>query len=346
VLGVAGALLIAVILWRGRDMLEGHGEKAVGDGRNPVTYGFELGNTLVPLPEIAASGLPRDGLPVLDFPRLLAPAQADSLYERQHYKYLVPGDRVIGVTQGGRARAYPISVLNWHEVVNDTLGGRPILVTYSPLCDASVVFDRELPTNGGSPGSALLFSFSGLLYNTNLLIYDRGADHRGESLWSQLQARAVAGPAANAGRRLRILPCAVARWADWREKYPETTVLEPEPSRRERYQRDPYVHDYGSDLIRFPVDPLPPPGTPGYKTPCVIVGVDGRYAVYPLPVIAGKAGVDGTWETRQGGRLLRFTFRDRPATAWVDAAGGGAEVLYSFWYAWYSCRPEESPLVR
>jgi hypothetical protein len=357
------------------DMLAGHGDRAVGDGKDPTTYGFDLSNSLVPLTGIAASGLPRDGLPVLDFPQLLTPAQADSLNRTPHYKYLVPGDRVIGVALGGRARAYPISVMNWHEVVNDTLDGRPIVVTYSPLCDASVVFDRRLPLpvkapsgdDPRAPGESLsarmasrrslgaevapdttaLFSFSGLLYNSNLVIYDRRKDHHGESLWSQLQARAIAGPGSDDGRRLQVLPCVVARWTDWRETYPETTVLKPELSRRERYQRDPYVHDYGSDLLRFPVEPLPPQGTPGYKTPCVIVGVDHRYAVYPLSLIAGKAGGGGIWETRQGEQPLRFTFRDRPPTVWVDAPGDAdAEVIYSFWYAWYACRPQESSLAR
>jgi hypothetical protein len=328
-------------------MFAGHGDRAVGDGRDPTTYGFDLGNCLVSPTGIAASGLPRDGLPVLDFPRLLTPAQADSLHGAQHYKYLVPGDRVIGVALEGRARAYPISVMNWHEVVNDTLGGRPIAVTYSPLGDASVVFDRRQSAAAGAADTTLLFSFSGLLYNSNLVIYDRREADRGESLWSQLQARAVAGPAADNGRRLSLLPCTVARWADWRERYPGTTVLRPEPSRRERYQRDPYIHDYGSDLMRFSVAPLPPRDTPEYKTPCVIVGVDHRYLVYPLPVIARRAVAGGIWETRQGGRSLRFTCKDPPLTVWVDTPDAAdVEVIYSFWYAWYSCRPQESSLVR
>lgn len=336
-----------VICWRGHDMLAGRGDRAIGDGEDPASYGFDLGHCLVPLAGIAASGLPRDGLPVLDFPRLLSPGQADSLHRVQHYKYLVPGDRVIGVSLGGQARAYPISVMNWHEVVNDTLGGQPIAVTYSPLCDASVVFDRRLPRAVVAPDTTLLFSFSGLLYNSNLVMYDRRAGHRGESLWSQLQARAVAGPAAAEGRRLRIVPGTVARWADWRKRHPETTVPDPEPSRRERYQRDPYAHDYGSDVVRFPVEPLPPPGTPGYKTPCVIVGVDHRYTVYPLPLIAERTKADGTWEIRQGNQSLTFTFTNQPATARVDAPGAAqVEVIYAFWYAWYSCRPQESSLVR
>jgi hypothetical protein len=365
VVGLAVLLLAVAAYWRGHDMVSGHGDRAVGDGTDPATYGFDLDASLVPRTGIAASGLPRDGLPVLDYPRLLAPAQADSLHREAHYKYLVPGDRVIGVALGGQARAYPISVMNWHEVVNDTLGGQPIAVTYSPLGDASVVFDRRLPppiaadgafTTGDGPDRApnartepdttVLFSLSGLLYNSNLLMYDRRDGHRGESLFNQLQARAVAGPAAVEGRRLQVIPCVVARWGDWRARHPATTVLYPEPSRRERYQRNPYAHDYGSDQLRYAVDPLPPRDTPGRKTPCVIVGVDHRYVVYPLPLIARHAGLGGTWQTTQGAQSLRFGCSEDASTAWVEAPGRtDIEVFYSFWYAWYSCRPGESSLA-
>jgi hypothetical protein len=335
----------------------------VGDGKDPATYGFDLGNLLISRKTLAASGLPRDGLPALSFPRLFTPRQADSLHQAGHYKYLVSGDRVIGVFLGGRARAYPVALMNWHEVVNDSLGGWPIVVTYSPLCDAAAVFDRRplggarsgvegLPRapDGGRAGDEVatqLFELSGLLCNSNLVLYDRQPGHRGESLWSQLEARAIAGPAAGRGDELRVLPCVVARWADWRARYPETTVPEPEPARRERYLRDPYVHDFGSDLLRFPVDPLPPRGDLGWKAPCVIVGLDRRFAVYPLALLAERAGASGVWETRQGGTTLRFNVRTPPLTAWVEAAAGEEpEVIYSFWFAWYAGHPDMGLLVR
>jgi hypothetical protein len=318
-------------------MTTGRSERAVGNGHDPATYGFDLGRLLVPPKTIAASGLPRDGLPVLDFPKIITPTQADSLHQRADYKYLVSGDRVIGVCWGGHARAYPIAVMNWHEVVNDTLGGRPIAVTYSPLCDAAAVFQRQ-------PG--VLFGLSGLLCNSNLLMYDRRTGHREESLWSQLQARAISGPAADQGTRLQVLPCALVRWADWRVIHPETTVLDPEPPRRERYQRDPYVHDYGSDRLRFPVDPLPPATGLGLKTPCVIVWVDGRAAVYPLPLIAADAGPSGFWEVRQDGETLRFTVRTSPLAVRVETVEGvDLAVIYSFWYAWYAAHPDTSAVV-
>ena len=103
-------------------------------------------------------------------------------------------------------RAYPLRVLVWHEVVNDTVSGLPILVTYNPLSEGIAVFDRRVA------GRTLSFGVSGLLYQSNLLMYDRDGTRGAESLWSQLQARAVSGPAAGAGQTLELVPFALARW--------------------------------------------------------------------------------------------------------------------------------------
>ncbi len=155
---------------------------AVGDGRNVASYGFDLTRCLVPRATLVAAGMPKDTLEPLPMRDLLTAAQVDSLNAAERGKYLVPDDLVIGVVVGGVARAYPIRVLNWHEVANDTLGGRPIAVTWHPLCGSSVVFDRRVA------GETLTFGQSGLLTNSNLLLYDRRDDTADE-------------PVAGAGRR-------------------------------------------------------------------------------------------------------------------------------------------------
>lgn len=190
---VALLLVSAVFLWRITSMRRSH-TPALGDGRNPQTYGFDLANFTGARDLLVASGLPRDGMPVLDLPPVWDRSVVDSLAGKGRAKYLVSGDRVIGVEIGGRTRAYPLILLNWHEVVNDTLGGAPILVTYNPLCDAAVVYDRRL--DGASPA---LFGHSGLLYNSDALLYDRGSGAGGASLWVQLTGEAVSGPAAGGG---------------------------------------------------------------------------------------------------------------------------------------------------
>ena len=130
-----------------------------------------------------------------------------------------PGERAAG--RDGRARAYPLSILEWHEVVNDRLGG-PLLVTYCPLCGSGVVAERRI---GSGPRGGIVTSFgvSGLLWRGNLVLYDRATG----SLWSQLLGRAVRGP--RTGERLRLLPSRLTTWGEWREGHPDTEVLLPPP---------------------------------------------------------------------------------------------------------------------
>ncbi|MBI1367895.1 MAG: DUF3179 domain-containing protein [Planctomycetes bacterium] len=163
-------------------------------------------------------------------------------------RFVVSHDEVIGVTINGESRAYPIRYLRWHEIVNDTIGGAPVAVTYNPLCDSSVVFDRRLN------GITLNFGFSGLLYNSNLVMYDRDS----MSLFCQLKAAAIAGPLA--GQSLTVLPLWYGTWKDWSEQHPDTSVFTGNNIYKERYYRDPLPDYYDKGELRFPVAPLPPPG--------------------------------------------------------------------------------------
>lgn len=131
---------------------------------------------------------------------------------------LAPNDLVVGVRRDGEARAYPLSLLTRHEVVNDTLGDRPLLVTYCPLCASGVVAER---TVGGGPAD---FSASGYLYRSDLVLYD----HTTASLWSQLLATAIRGPAT--GMALSLLPSSLTTWSRWRGANPDTRVLLPPPA--------------------------------------------------------------------------------------------------------------------
>jgi hypothetical protein len=146
----------------------------------------------------------------------------DSIPALVHFKALSAADspwandvRVIGVEVGGEARAYPLAVLNWHELVNDTLGGLPILVSDCPRCATGMVFDRTLD------GRTRQFGVSGLLYRSDLLLYD----HQTESLWSQIAATAVTGELA--GKKLNLLGSRQQRWMDWLSAHPK---LEPSDS--------------------------------------------------------------------------------------------------------------------
>lgn len=291
VLAAALVLTLAGTLWNLAPLFDPQRERPRGDGRTAESYGFDLGATIVPKAQIVASGMVADGLPALTDPKTIPPVELG--------RYLVPTDRVIGVVVNGAARAYPLRVLNWHEVVNDTVGGVPILVTYHPLSGGIAVFDRRLA------GRTPIFGVSGLLYQSNLLMYERAETRGGESLWNQLQARAVSGRAAEAGETLEPFPFALARFGDWLRDHPETTIVAPVPGEEKKYDQDVYGSYLNSRELRFPVDPLPPGDPIERKRTVFVTGSPGRWTVTPLSEVSPS----GT----------------TPTTG-----------FYAFWFAWYA----------
>jgi hypothetical protein len=144
-------------------------------------------------------------------------------------------ERVIGVTADGSARAYPLSILNWHEIVNDEFGG-PLLVTYCPLCGSGVTAERRVN------GEVTTFGVSGLLWRSDLVMFDELT----ESLWSQILGKAVRGP--ETGTSLTLRPSTLTSWGKWRDSHPETEVLLPPPASGtitgaagRNYERNPYA---------------------------------------------------------------------------------------------------------
>ncbi len=166
--------------------------------------GFEVSNAIIPTGEILSGGPGRDGIPSIDRPEFLPPGAAS---------FMLPDDLVVSVSVGERTRAYPLRILVWHEIVNDELGGLAIAVTYCPLCGTAMVFNRQVGDR------TLSFGVSGLLYQSDVLMYDRQTD----SLWSQLAMKSVAGPLVNAA--LEWLPSEHLTWAAWQAKYPSGEVL-------------------------------------------------------------------------------------------------------------------------
>jgi hypothetical protein len=322
-------LVLAVVGWRVLPLLS-TSSRAIGDGLHVESYGFSMAGLNVPRELVVAAGFPKDGMPALIGPGAMPGSGVVPLNESRRGKYLVTSDRVVGVILGGQARAYPVRLLNWHEVINDTLGGIPIAVTYHPLCDSVVVFDRRVG------GETLEFGVSGLLFNSNQLLFDRRVEPTTESLWSQLLGRAVAGPAAEAGRTLDVLPSSVARWDRWLELYPETTVIDPDPDLVKRYERNPYGNYYLTGQPRFPVEPLPPEGEGKLMRPIVVVETEDDRWAYALPLDSASAGA---WsEPLPGVRFLADT--DGVTSTFVVEAEPGTRVYHSLWFAWYAHRPQ------
>jgi len=323
--GAAAALLVAA--WWLAPMLGEKGPAPVGDGRDPGTYGFDLSGLDAKRGALAAAGFPRDGLPRLDFPALMDAAGVDSLNGAERGKYLVGGDRVIGLSVGGSARAYPLRVMDWHEVVNDTLGGLPLAVTWSPLCGSAVVYDRR------GDGRPLELGHSGLLLESNPLLFDRAAP--GAGLWCQLTGEALAGPVP--GSMLRALPMTLTTWEEWRKRQPGTTVPRPAPAMKKHYARNPYGSYVSRGRPRFPVTG-PLPAQP--MEPLVIVALGATRVAYPVNELAEQAGEMRPVPRVQDHATLVFICTPRtgaePATAWplCDPPRGDLDVRYAYRFAW------------
>lgn len=287
---------------------------SVACGRND--NGFDLTGSLVPADQIHLGGPPRDGIPSIDRPEFIAAADASFLAEK---------DRVLGLARDDQARAYPIAIMNWHEVVNDRFGEDSIAVTYCPLCGTGMAFRSD------AGGRRLSFGVSGLLYNSDVLLYDRGT----ESLWSQLLMRAVAGPLK--GERLTQVPLAHTSWGAWKAEHPDTKVLSTETGFRRDYGQDPYAGYSGNVEVYFPVSASSRRYHP--KERVLGLAVDGRFKAYPFAELSRTghkeisdrfAGLDLT---------IRFDRTAESARAF-DADGRELAAVSGFWFAWFAFHPE------
>ena len=325
--------------WHAATLLGRRGRAVVGDGRTVASYRFDLSALTEPAGSLVASGAAKDGVAALVDPAAWTLADLDRARQerRRRGKVLVGRDRVVGVELGGARRAYPLRFLVWHEVANDTLAGEPIAVSYSPLSDSAAVFRRTVA------GEALTFGVSGLLLDSCTLLYDRRAEGAGESLWGQLLARAVAGPAAAAGRVLELVPAELTTWGDWLARHPDTTVLAPLDSMVAEYKREPYGSYFGSDLLRFPVDPLPPPGEAPLKSPVTAVRTAGGWAAVRCPPPAPGGAAARTWTATVDGRALVFSASSSPATITARTPEGApAAAFHAAFFAWHAAHRDDT----
>ena len=189
---------------------------------------------------------------------------------------------VLGLQLGDQARAYPVRLLSLHEIVNDTVAGMPVAVTWCPLCFSAMVFDRVID------GREHTFGVSGYLYRSNLVMYD----HQTNTLWSQLVAQAIKG--AQSGARLQLLPSSMMAWSEWRKLHPDTTILSAAALDRDSNEViDPYAGYYRSSAAGFETadggnDQLPPKA--------LVIGINhGSFVkAYPLQAIADRLVVNDT----------------------------------------------------
>lgn len=174
----------------------------------------------VPFGEIFSGGPPKDGIPPIDDPKFVPIADETDLTDT---------DPVIGLTLNGEAKAYPLRILIWHEIVNDTVGGIPVSVTFCPLCNTAVVYDRRLD------GKILDFGTTGKLRNSDLVMYDRQT----ESWWQQFLGQGIIGEMT--GKTLKAVPARLESWANFKKRAPKGVVQVPNNKRMRAYGANPYA---------------------------------------------------------------------------------------------------------
>jgi hypothetical protein len=280
--------------------------------------GFDLADALIPVAEIRRGGPPRDGIPAIYTPKFVKPADA---------KRLSADDRVLGTFVDGVAKAFPIEILDHHEVVNDWTAPTHMVVTYCPLCGSGMAF--KTPDAGQA-----VFGVSGLLYNSDVLLYD----HDTESLWSQVLGRAISGP--KAGARLEQIPLIHTSYGQWRSRHPDTWILSRDTGYRGvPYGRSPYRGYERSSRLWFPVAAR----DSRYPAKAWVLGItlDGVNRAYPFVELA-KTG--GEIVDEVAGRRLLIYYRD--GAAWAEDAGGELiPTIRLFWFAWYAFHPDTEVFV-
>lgn len=279
--------------------------------------GFDLSNATIPVEQIMHGGPPKDGIPAISSPKFVNVEQTDHVGE---------SDRIVGIVIDGVAKAYPISILNWHEIVNDEINGQHFAITYCPLCGTAVAFDATID------GKVTEFGVSGLLYNSDVLLYDRNT----ESLWSQISSDAISGELV--GTRLKRLPISHTTWQDWQSRHPNSLVLSEETGHFRDYSRDPYAGYEKSRSLFFSVNNRAPET---YHPKELVVGleVDGSFKAYPFIELEKNAKASFI-DTINGRQFTINWDNENRAVNIVDSNGKEVAGIQGFWFAWFAFHPD------
>jgi hypothetical protein len=232
----------------------------------------DLSRRSVPLAELLKGGPPKDGIPAIDRPFFDDVAQARS--------WIDPKEPVLVVQHGGLARAYPLQILIWHELVNDQIAGLPILVSYCPLCNSTIVFDRRVG------GKTYDFGVSGMLRHSDMIMYDRATD----SLWQQITGEAIVG--SMTGERLPMLPSQTVDFNEFAKAFPEGEVLSQNTGYSRPYGQSPYA---GYEKGDRPIVPVKLPKNLRLRPLERVVTIqDGQKAkAYPLSTLRRERLMEG-----------------------------------------------------
>ena len=283
------------------------------------TFGFDQATKkTVALADFQQGCPARDCIPSIDAPQYLAAEDAE----------LSDDDIVVTLSYEGQYRAYPTRILDHHEIVNDTIAGTPLAITWCPLCGSAVGIHRQVGEQ------VTEFGVSGVLYNSDLVLYDRAT----ETLWDQIEAKGIVGPMT--GERLRLIPVSMTQWGRWRQAHPDTLVLSSDTGFEEDYSTDHYAEYRDSTRLFMPIsnsDDRMHPKTvvDGFELESGSIAFDAALLEENLSYSHDLNGE--TWELQAG------------EDGAVTLRGPGQESVYApirlFWFAWYTFHPQ-TELVR
>lgn len=296
-----------------------------GNPLNVLKVDTEKAN--IPIGDILSGGPPPQGIPALgfsgDWTEVARPTDAPNFVSQDEASnWLGAAEPVIAMRIGDEAKAYPLQILTWHEIVNDTLGGRPVAVTFCPLCNSALAFDTRIPlsaesleqiqslnadapvietdedfladyTAQGNDADVVVnlldvtFGVSGTLYNSNMLMFDTASS----TVWSQLIGVAAVGTLTDT--RLLRYPAQIVSFAEFREAFPDAPVLSRDTGFNRRYGSNPYVGYDDADSPPFLFNGLSDGRLPPKARVITVEGVDDDVA-YPFEVLAEARVVNDT----------------------------------------------------
>ena len=270
---------------------------------------------LVDPAKITGGGPPKDGIPSIDEPKFVSVQDADD--------WIDDNELVLILEYKGITRIYPLQIMVWHEIVNDTIAKDPILITYCPLCGSGIAYKREIN------GEAVEFGTSGKLYNSNLVMYDRKTD----TYWSQIDGKAIIGELT--GQELEEISIDTVVWSEWRASFDEAEVLSQDTGFRRQYGKDPYGSYYEDSFIWFPVEGQDDRIHP--KTVIFGIEINGQYKAYKEDDLKELTVINDTF----AGKKIKVK-RDKSGIVRVSDAITNKEIVKErgFWFSWYAFHPE------
>jgi hypothetical protein len=300
---LAGMLLVLASCGDAQSQVGQKGGKASRTA--PVPFSTQDWNTdfskhSVPFDEILSGGPPKDGIPAIDRPDFVSIAEAD--------RWLADREPLVVFEHGGEVRGYPWQILIWHEIVNDEVGGLPVSITYCPLCNTAIAFDRRVD------GEALNFGTTGKLRHSDLVMYDRQT----ETWWQQATGEAIVGELT--GTTLSFLAAPTVAWEDFKRQYPDAVVLSRDTGYDRPYGSSPYAgYDTGAPfLFRGQAD-----GRLSAMARVIVVRIGEAAFVYPLATASKEKAINH----EVGGDPVVLFYRSGTASA-VDRStiGEGRDV--------------------